>query len=104
MSSLGNVHTLNLTDCKGITDVSSLGNVHILDLSGCERITDVSSLRNVHTLYLSEFEGISDMGSLGNVNEVLCPIPILYRYYRYEYSKKCEYSTKTYSIPYMIND
>ena len=40
VSSLGNVHTLNLSRCRGITDVSSLGNVHTLTLSGCEGITD----------------------------------------------------------------
>ena len=42
MSSLGNVHTLYLLRCHGITDVSGLGNVHTLNLSGCEGITDVS--------------------------------------------------------------
>jgi hypothetical protein len=32
VSSIGNVHTLDLQDCKNIRDVSSLGNVHTLDL------------------------------------------------------------------------
>ena len=70
--------SLNLIWCSiRITDVSSLGNVHTLDLSYCTGITDVSSLRNVHTLYLSDCEKISDMGSLGNVNKVYVP----YSYY-----------------------
>ncbi len=37
---LGNVHTLNLSYCKNITDVSALGNVRKLHLSSCENITD----------------------------------------------------------------
>jgi len=27
---MGNIHTLNLSSCSGITDVSMLGNVHTL--------------------------------------------------------------------------
>ena len=33
-------HNLDLSDCRGITDVSALGNVHTFTLSGCENITD----------------------------------------------------------------
>ena len=42
MSSLGIVHTLNLTRCQGITDVSTLENVHTLGLSKCGGIEDVT--------------------------------------------------------------
>ena len=37
VSNLGDVHSLNLSWCNGLTDVSSLGavRVHSLDLSGC---------------------------------------------------------------------
>ena len=40
---VGNVHTLYLNGCTGITDVSALGNVHTLNLEGCTGITDVSA-------------------------------------------------------------
>lgn len=36
VSTLGAVHTLNLTCCIAITDVSALSSVHTLDLSYCE--------------------------------------------------------------------
>ena len=35
MSGLGHVHTLNLSRCDGIIDLSALGHVHTLDLSEC---------------------------------------------------------------------
>jgi hypothetical protein len=39
VSSLGNVHTLDLSECNGITDVSSLGNVHkLIGLTNCKGI------------------------------------------------------------------
>ena len=34
MSALGNVHTLDLRNCQGLTDVSALGNVNTLKLRG----------------------------------------------------------------------
>lgn len=72
VSALGYVHTLYLSDCHGITDVSALGNVHTLDLSGCQGITDVSALGNVHTLYLYSCERITDVSMLGNVPKLFC--------------------------------
>jgi hypothetical protein len=33
---LGNVHTLDLSNCFNISDVSMLVKVHTLDLAGCE--------------------------------------------------------------------
>ncbi|NBS59756.1 MAG: hypothetical protein EBS65_22515 [Betaproteobacteria bacterium] len=44
------MHTLDLSYCNNITDVSMLGNLHTLDLTGCDNITDVSMLDKVHTL------------------------------------------------------
>ena len=35
---LGKVHTLNLSECDNITDVSMLGEIHTLDLSCCSNI------------------------------------------------------------------
>jgi hypothetical protein len=56
------VHTLNLSYCKNITNVSVLGNVYDLDLSYCNNITDVCAFENVHLpkLYLSSYENITD--------------------------------------------
>ncbi len=68
VSALSNVHTLNLSWCRGITDVSALSNVHTLDLSWCRGVKDVSALGNVHTLYLSWCRGITDVSALGNVH------------------------------------
>ena len=47
---VGHVHTLDLSGCDGITDVSALGGVLTLDLINCTGITDVSALGGVHTL------------------------------------------------------
>jgi hypothetical protein len=41
---LGGVHSLNLCDCDGISDVSALRGVHSLNLSYCPGISDVSEL------------------------------------------------------------
>ena len=71
VSSLGNVHTLDLSGIWGITDVSSLGNAHTLNLFNCQGITDVSSLGNVHTLNLSNCHQITDVSSLGNVHTLI---------------------------------
>jgi hypothetical protein len=51
-----NIHTLNLSCCKLLSDVSKLGNIHTLDLSGCENITDVSMLRKVKHLIINQNE------------------------------------------------
>ena len=52
VSTLGNVHTLNLSLCYNIKDVSALGHVYNLDLSWCN-IEDVSALGKVYNLKLS---------------------------------------------------
>ena len=46
------VHTIDLSWCEKITDVSALGSVHTLNLSGCHKIENVSALGNVHNLNL----------------------------------------------------
>jgi hypothetical protein len=61
VSSLGNVHTLNLRLCDNIEDVSALGKVHNLNLSYCDNITDVSALGYVHNLDLSGIKNITDL-------------------------------------------
>ena len=44
------VHTLDLSKCNNITNVSALGKVYNLDLSYCYKITDVSTLGSVHLI------------------------------------------------------
>jgi Leucine-rich repeat (LRR) protein len=68
VSTLGNVHTLDLSCCDYITDVSALGNVHTLILSGCCNITDVSAFGNVNTLDLRSCNKITDVSALGKVH------------------------------------
>lgn len=67
VSILAGVHTLDLSNCGGITDVSSLGGVHVLYLNDCQGIRDVSMLGGAHTLFLSRCKGITDVFSLGRV-------------------------------------
>ncbi len=83
----GYIHTLNLTRCSNIMDVSpldrlhtlhhqtgkikdgdvsALGHLHTLDLSYAN-ITDVSALGQVHTLDLSS-SGVVDVSALGRVH------------------------------------
>jgi hypothetical protein len=47
VSDLGDIHTLSLETCSGITDVSALGTVHTFGLSSCHGITDVNALGSV---------------------------------------------------------
>jgi hypothetical protein len=68
VDALAGVHTLNLSDCKGISDVGALGGVHTLDITRCDGITDVSALGGVHTLHLSGCDGITDVRALGGVH------------------------------------
>ena len=41
---IGTVHTLDLSGCINLSDVSFLGNVKTLDLIGCFKITDVITI------------------------------------------------------------
>jgi hypothetical protein len=68
VSALANVHTIDMSYCVNISDLSALGNVHTLDISCCFDIRDVSALGNVHTLNISHCELISDVSALGNVH------------------------------------
>ena len=66
---LGEVHTLTLSSCHKIRDVSALGGVHTLNLSYCDNITVVSALGGVHTLYLCGCYKITDVSALGGPNQ-----------------------------------
>ena len=63
-----NIHTLYLSYCRRIKDVSNLGNLHTLDLSNCDQISDVSNLGNLHTLILKGCYKLEDVSMLGNLN------------------------------------
>mmetsp|Transcript_25648 Transcript_25648/g.24504 ORF Transcript_25648/g.24504 Transcript_25648/m.24504 type:complete len:415 (+) Transcript_25648:117-1361(+) len=67
VSTLGNIHALNLSDNDAITDVSALGNVQVLNLDGCTSILDFSPLRTVKKLNLSNCHRIIDVSQLGAV-------------------------------------
>ena len=64
------LHTLRLSKCIGMTDVSGLAgcaNLHTLDLSWCSRVTDVSALArcaSLHTLDLSYGFRVTDVSAL----------------------------------------
>ncbi len=47
------VHTLDLSYCQNITDVSMFGNCHTLDLRYCHKIKDIRALGNVYSLNIS---------------------------------------------------
>lgn len=53
VDALANVHTLDLSSCQRVRDVSQLGHVHSLNLSGCTHLQNVNALANVHSLFLS---------------------------------------------------
>jgi hypothetical protein len=51
VNALAGVHTLNLSHCPGIVDVSVLGGVHELNLCGCTGIRNVGALAGVIYIY-----------------------------------------------------
>jgi hypothetical protein len=71
VDALAGVRTLDLRECRGITDISALGGVHTLNLRGCAGITDVSTLGGVHTLTLEYCSAITDVSALGGVQHTL---------------------------------
>ena len=70
VSALGGVHTLYLNGCRGIFDFSTLGSVRNLDLSQCPNVVDVSALGGVHTLYLCYCPNVVDVSALGGVHNL----------------------------------
>ena len=67
----GSLHTLTLSGCAALTDISGLGqcgSLHTLDLSGCSELTDISGLgkcESLHTVNLSGCGGLTDVSGLG---------------------------------------
>jgi hypothetical protein len=58
---LKNIHSLNLTRCRGVTDVNALENVHKLNLALCENVKRVNQLENCRYLNLYGCLGIIDI-------------------------------------------
>ena len=67
VSALGGLHTLYLSLCNRVTNVSALGRLHTLDLS-CTGVTDVSALGGLHTLNLTGCTGVTDVSALGKLH------------------------------------
>ncbi len=44
---LGNLHTLNMSQCHGIIDVSMLGNLHTLNMTYCYNIKKYPKPNNI---------------------------------------------------------
>ena len=65
------VHTLSLSNCRGLVDISALGgcgSLHTLDLNSCRGLVDISVLGgcgSLHTLDLSFCSGLVDISALG---------------------------------------
>ncbi len=56
MSALGNVHTLCISCCRAIQDVSMLGGVKVLSISCCNQFADkdLVALNTCQTLYAED--------------------------------------------------
>jgi hypothetical protein len=70
VSSFSHVHTLMLSDCPNVVDVSQLGKIRHLCLSSCSGITDVSALGKVYDLHLYHCNGILDISCLKHNRKV----------------------------------
>jgi hypothetical protein len=63
IKNFGSVKTLILKN-NNIKRLDGLQNVHTLDISGCGKIIDISMLYNVHTLCITDCKEIKNVGSL----------------------------------------
>jgi hypothetical protein len=67
----GSLHTLDLSYCFGLVDISALGgcgSLHTLSLSSCRGLVDISALGgcgSLHTLTLGDCPGLVDISALG---------------------------------------
>ncbi|OQS02022.1 hypothetical protein THRCLA_21528 [Thraustotheca clavata] len=67
VDSLGFLHTLRL-DSTGVISLESLRNLHSISLSGCDWIEDVSPLANAHTIDLSYCMSLENVAPLSHVH------------------------------------
>ena len=63
-NTLRHLHTLEISGCTGITDVSALAGIHTLYMRGCTGITDIRALAGIHALYMSGCADITDVSAL----------------------------------------
>lgn len=70
ISILQSLHTVEISKCQHLTDVSSLNNIHHLRINYCQGITDVSTLRNVYFLNLFGCHGITSIFSLNDTHRL----------------------------------
>src|ERR1700689_3726629 len=47
------IHTLYMSGCTGITDLSPIKGIHTLYMSYCTQIIDLSPIKGIHTLYMN---------------------------------------------------
>lgn len=70
VSMLGNIVDLNLTECLNVSNVSALGKVKKLNLTGCRKVMDVSALGEVDDLNLTNCVHMTDVSALGKVDKL----------------------------------
>lgn len=61
------IHSVHISNCSELRDVSVFGDVYHLALFNCNNFTNISGLRKVHHLLLYKCNGVTDMSSLSNV-------------------------------------
>jgi len=67
---LGNMHTLYMSGCTDITDVSALAGIHTLDIRWCTAVKDVNALAGIHTLYMSDCTAVKNVSALAGIDEL----------------------------------
>jgi len=76
LGSLKELRSLNLTWCKGVTDLGPLGplaQLRLLELSGCGGVTDLEplgTLAQLNALNLADCRGVTDLGPLGSLTQL----------------------------------
>ena len=69
LSQIARIHTLTITYCSELIDVSVLSTVYSLTFILC-RITNISALSKVHTLRFYHCSGVSDISALRALSDV----------------------------------
>lgn len=65
---LKGIHTLYLTQCACVSNLTPLKGIHTLKLIGCWTLTDLTPLAGIHTLYLGECWFLKDLSPLKGVH------------------------------------
>ena len=69
-AALGNLHTLDISSCNFVTDVSALAGIHTLNMSWCTDVANVSSLAGIRILYMSRCNAVRDVSALAGIREL----------------------------------